>query len=207
MVHLKETPIAEFTATGIKCADGTHYDLDVIIIATGFDTMDGSYTRCRIQGRNGESLQEHWDKQNGPSSYLGMSVPNFPNWFMLTGPMGAFANIPPVIDTQVDFITAQIKERLQVEGGESRDGDTSTGKQTIEARQEAEDGWLEKCQKLAAGTLFTETTSWIFGANVPGKKKALVFYFGGLKAYRDVLAEESGKGYAGFQSLAPVVAV
>ena len=60
MVLLKETPITEFTKTGIKTSDGKHHDLDVVIFATGFDAMDANYMRVSIKGRGGESLQEHW---------------------------------------------------------------------------------------------------------------------------------------------------
>ena len=202
IVHLKETPITEFTASGITTSDGTHHELDVVIFATGFDAVDGNYTRLRIRGRDGQSLQEHWNQKNGPSSYLGVAVPNFPNWFMITGPMGAFTNIPPLIESQVDFVTLTIKAQLQADAGGA--SGTVAGRKAIEARQEAENGWLDMCQKLAAGTLFTEAESWIFGANVPGKKNALMFYFGGMKAYRDNLMEEREKKYPGFQVLAPV---
>ena len=84
MVLLKETPITEFTQTGLKTSDGKHHEFDTIIFATGFDAMDGNYMRVSIKGRGGESLQDHWDKKNGPTTYIGMAVPNFPNWFMIT---------------------------------------------------------------------------------------------------------------------------
>lgn len=205
VVRLKETPITEFTATGIKTSDGTHHELDAIILATGFDAMDANYLRVSIKGRNGESLQDHWDKMHGPSAYIGMAVPNFPNWFMLTGPMGAFSNIPPVIDTQVQWISEIINAELQRETG---DAQSDVGKKTVEARQEAEDAWHEECYKLAAGTLFTQANSWIFGANIPGKryKGSLTWYFGGIKAYRNKLAAEKEDGYPGFENRAPLSA-
>ena len=205
MVHLKETPIAEFTENGIKTSDGKLREFDVVIFATGFDAMDANYLRVSIKGRNGESLQDHWDKKNGPSTYIGMAVPNFPNWFMITGPMGAFANLPPVIDKQVEWISEIINSELEREKGESK---SVTGKPTVEAKQEAEDAWLEGCYKLAAGTLFTETNSWIFGTNVPGKRfaRALTFFFGGFKAYLDKLGSEKADGYPGFANQAPIVA-
>ena len=163
MVHVKENPITEFTPTGIKTSDGKHHELDTVILATGFDAMDGNYMRVPINGRGGESLQDHWDKKGGPTAYIGMSVPNFPNWFMITGPLGAFANLPPVIDKQIEWITEIIDSELQREAGETK---SVTGKPTVETRQQAEDDWIEGCQKLATGTLFTETNNWIFGTNV-----------------------------------------
>lgn len=50
MVHLKETPITEFTKTGIKTSDGKHHELDAILFATGFDAMDANYMRVSIRG-------------------------------------------------------------------------------------------------------------------------------------------------------------
>lgn len=108
LVSLQETPIAEITPKGIKTADGQEYQLDVIIFATGFDAVDGNYTRVAIQGRNGETLKDHW-RSIGPTSYLGVSVPNFPNLFMILGPNGPFCNLPPAIETQVEFISDTIE--------------------------------------------------------------------------------------------------
>lgn len=88
MIHLKENPITEFTKRGIRTSDEKEHELDVIIFATGFDAMDANYLRVSIRGRRGETLQDHWDSKNGPSTYIGMTVPDIPNWFMITGPMG-----------------------------------------------------------------------------------------------------------------------
>jgi len=82
IVHIGETPIVEITPKGIRTS-AEEYELDVLILATGFDAVDGNFNRTTIQGRNGISLKEHW--QYGPSSYLGVFVPGFPNMFMITG--------------------------------------------------------------------------------------------------------------------------
>lgn len=102
VVSLHDTPIEEITPAGIRTADGKEHVLDMIIFATGFDAVDGNYTRIQIQGRGGQSLKTHRSTQ-GPTSYLGVSVPDFPNLFMVTGPNGPFCNIPPAIETHVEF--------------------------------------------------------------------------------------------------------
>lgn len=57
IVDLKETPIEEITEKGIKTSDSKVHELDVIIFATGFDAVDGNYTRIAIKGRGGQSLK------------------------------------------------------------------------------------------------------------------------------------------------------
>lgn len=68
----------------------------------------------------------------------------------------------------------------------------------IESTLEAEKAWTDLWNKLSAVSLFRKTDSWIFGANVPGKKHAVMFYFKGLSAYRKELREVAADGYRGF---------
>jgi cyclohexanone monooxygenase len=51
---------------------------------------------------------------------------------------------------------------------------------------------------LAVGTLLSEVDSWFFGANIPGKKRTVLMYFGGALAYRKKVDEVAAKGYEGF---------
>lgn len=76
IVSLQENPISRFTKSGILTQDGLEHKLDIVIFATGFDAVDGNYTRLAIHARNGHSLKNHWGTI-GPTSYLGMSVPGF----------------------------------------------------------------------------------------------------------------------------------
>lgn len=96
VVSLKETPITEIVPRGIKTGDGRLHELDVIVTATGFDAVEGNYTRLNVKGRGGQSLKEHW--QNGPTAFLGVSVADFPNMFMITGPGGPLY-AEPVFET------------------------------------------------------------------------------------------------------------
>lgn len=84
IVDLKETPIERIEAQGVRTSDGKLHELDVLIFATGFDAVEGNYTRIAIHGRNGLSLKEAWE-ESGPTSYLGVCVPDFPNLFTITG--------------------------------------------------------------------------------------------------------------------------
>jgi cation diffusion facilitator CzcD-associated flavoprotein CzcO len=52
IVDLKETPIMEMTETGIKTSNGKGHEVDLVIFATGFNTVDGNYTRVRADWRD-----------------------------------------------------------------------------------------------------------------------------------------------------------
>ena len=186
LVDVKANPIDEITPDGIRTADGVEHELDVIIFATGFDAVDGNYVKIDLRGRGGESISEHW--ADGPTSYLGMTVNNFPNMFMVLGPNGPFTNLPPSIETQVEWIASSIA---------AVEADGSAG--VLEASAAAEQGWTEKCKQIADDTLFPQAESWIFGANIPGKTNTVMFFMGGLGAYREELAAVVENDYSGFE--------
>ncbi|OQN95058.1 hypothetical protein B0A48_18875 [Cryoendolithus antarcticus] len=183
VVSLAETLIERMPPKGTLTTDGTEYELDAIIFATGFDAVDGNYTRVAIQGREGNSQLA---LGRGGSDI----VPGRPN--------GLFSNLPPAIETQVEFISDTIEKADKVSlddtNGLSRT-DSVTGKRSsspmVEALAESEERWTEECDKLSAGSLFRRTDSWIFGSNVAGKKSSILFYFAGLSAHRKVLARRS----------------
>ncbi|WP_404331937.1 flavin-containing monooxygenase [Mesobacillus maritimus] len=180
LVSVKENPIIEITPKGVRTTDGEH-ELDVLIYATGFDAVDGNYTKIDIRGRDGITMREKW--ADGPTGYLGMMNTNFPNLFMILGPNGPFTNLPPSIETQVEWISDTVKHMVE--------NDVST----IEPKQEAEEEWVTICQTISDQTLFSKGESWIFGANIPGKKNSVMFYLGGLGNYRKALDELGFKGF------------
>ncbi len=185
LVDVKASPIVEITAKGVKTADGVEHELDMLIFATGFDTVDGNYTKIDIRGRKGLTIQDHW--KAGPSSYLAVAEANYPNMFMVMGPNGPFTNLPPSIETQVEWISDLIQET------------NTKNLKTVEATHDAVAGWTHICQDIASKTLFSKGNSWIFGANIPGKTNTVYFYMAGLGAYRQQLRNVQNQGYQGFQ--------
>jgi cyclohexanone monooxygenase len=185
LVDVKANPIAEITPKGIKTSDGVEHELDVLIFATGFDAVDGNYTRIDLRGRNGKTIKDKW--KAGPTSYLGVASADYPNLFMILGPNGPFTNLPPSIETQVEWISDLIKHM------------NDTGRQLVEATHEGEDGWTATCNEIAGYTLFPKADSWIFGANIPGKARTVMFYLAGLGAYTQKLNEVTSTGYPGFE--------
>ncbi len=184
LVSIKENPIVEITPEGVKTADGVVHELDVLVFATGFDSVDGNYLRMDIRGKGGETIQKHWEK--GATSYLGIATAGFPGLFMILGPGGPFTNLPPSIEVQVEWISQLVADA------------NAAGAETVEVRAETEKAWADTCDMIAGYTLFPKVDSWIFGANIPGKTTSVVFYLAGLGAYREQLAAESAGGYQGF---------
>ena len=84
-VELVTDGIARLTPHGIETADGKIREVDVIVTATGFDIVKYLWP-ARYTGKGGRDLHETWTAADGPRAYLGMMVPEFPNFFMLYGP-------------------------------------------------------------------------------------------------------------------------
>jgi cyclohexanone monooxygenase len=185
VVAIKENPIRVITESGVVTEDDQLHELDVLIFATGFDAVDGNYRRMDIRGRDGLYLNDHWGGQ--PNSYLGVATAKFPNWFMVLGPNGPFTNLPPSIETQVEWISDVVKYC------EANDV------QAIEPTEQTVSDWTDTCTEIANMTLFTKIDSWIFGANIPGKKPSVLFYLGGLGNYRKILDDVARDGYRGFK--------
>ncbi len=74
---------------GVRTADGELHELDVLVLATGFE-VDAFMRPMNIVGRGGVCLDDVWDPR--PSAYMSISVPDFPNFFMLNGPNGPVGN-------------------------------------------------------------------------------------------------------------------
>lgn len=184
VIDVKANPIARLDGNSVILEDGETVELDMLILATGFDAGDGNYMRLNLKGADGVSIQDHW--KNGARSFLGIMNSNFPNMFMINGPGGAFANQPPAIELYVDMVTELIGETIK------RDAEA------IEAKEASEDMWYDTCMELTNATILPKSKSWILGANIPGKPISLNFYMGGYSKYKDVLQDVRSADYEQF---------
>ncbi|KAK7042916.1 hypothetical protein VNI00_008652 [Paramarasmius palmivorus] len=187
LVDVRNNPIAEITPKGVKTADGTEYEFDVLVFATGFDAVTGGMRQIDIRGRNGLSILEKWN--DATRTYLGMTVNGFPNMFFEYGPQAptAFSNGPTCIDIQSEWITRCI------------DYMEKNGYKTIEATPEAEEEWTSLANDLVNKSLFLDIgTSWYIGSNVPGKKIEALNFLGGIPMYLKRTKESADKGFSGF---------
>lgn len=183
LVDLRETPIVEVTAKGVKTSD-KEYEVFTIVYAMGFDAMTGALTRIDIRGRDGESLKDAWE--HGPISYLGLQVAGFPNLFTITGPgsPSVLSNMILSIEQHVDWIADALLHMRE------------HGASVMEARPEAQDEWVAKVSAEADQTLYPQANSWYIGANVPGKPRVFMPYVG--QDYKLVVDEKVRQGYEGF---------
>ncbi|MGV9735588.1 flavin-containing monooxygenase [Rhodococcus aetherivorans] len=187
IVDVKDTPIDEITATGVRVGERT-YEVDTVVLATGFDAMTGPLLAMDIRGRGGQTLAEKW--AHGPRTYLGIMIHGFPNLFTITGPQSpsVLYNMPLAIEDHVDFATDAI-DYLR-----AHDLDV------IEPTAQAETDWLQLTNEIAGQTLLPQTNSWYMGANIPGKPRACMVYLGGAPTYRQTCAEVVAGGYTGFDT-------
>jgi cation diffusion facilitator CzcD-associated flavoprotein CzcO len=87
-VQLETTPIEAIVPAGVRTLDGDEHDIDVLILATGFQVFDrGNMPAFTVHGSDGVELAQWWD-ENRFQAYQGVSVPGFPNMFMILGPYG-----------------------------------------------------------------------------------------------------------------------
>lgn len=109
--RLVTSPIDRIEPAGLRTADGRLHEADVLVLATGFQ-VDRFIRPTRVIGRAGRDLDDMWSK--GPVAYLSISVPDFPNFFMLNGPNGPVGNFSliEVAERQFDY-TLQLIEGLR----------------------------------------------------------------------------------------------
>ena len=184
LVDVSETPIEEITPRGLGVA-GKEYEVDCIVLATGFDAMTGAVLNIDIRGSSGRSLRDKWAE--GPRTYLGLQTAGFPNLFTITGPgsPSVLTNMVPSIEQHVEWIAGCIQYLREHELAR------------IEATVEAEDAWVEHVNEVAGGSLYPSCNSWYLGANVPGKPRVFMPYLG-FPPYVQKCNEVAEKGYEGF---------
>jgi cation diffusion facilitator CzcD-associated flavoprotein CzcO len=187
LVDVSGNSVDEITETGVRLADGTEYELDTLILATGFDAFTGPLMAMNITGRDRLRLSDAWAE--GPQTFLGITVSGFPNLFLITGPQSpsVLYNMPLAIEDHVDFIAGAIEHMR------------THGHAVMEATPTAQDDWVAQTDQAAEATVVPKSgSSWYMGANVPGKPRKVLVYLGGAPAYRAFCAQVERSGYDGF---------
>jgi len=114
--ELVDSGIETVEPTGVRTKDGVLHELDVLVLATGF-RADRFIRPAVVRGRGGVDLDKVWEDH--PVAYLSISVPDFPNFFMLNGPNGPVGNFSliRIAEQQLHYIL-QILDKLR--SGECR---------------------------------------------------------------------------------------
>jgi cation diffusion facilitator CzcD-associated flavoprotein CzcO len=185
LADVRESPIVEFTAEGIRTTAKLHA-FDIIIWATGFDAMTGSLLRPEIVGRGGLTLKQKWAA--GPVTQLGVAVHGFPNMMIVVGPgsPSLLSNVLLSTEEQIDWLADFIRTM------------DAQGVTEFEAQAQAEQDWVAHVNERAKETLYLTADSYYNGAEVAGKPRVFMPYSGGVRGYRRILQHCAAEGYAGF---------
>ena len=181
LVDVKKSPIQRITETGIQTADA-HYELDVIIYATGYDAVTGSLNRIRIVGQNGLTMQEKFAE--GPRTFMGISSVGFPNMFTINAAsVGNFVRAAEPLVEWVSNCIAYVRDN---------------GYRRIQPTQQSENEWTQHMIDGGENILRTQADSWFVGANIPGKARFLLTAPDTAPVMRAKRADVANNGYTGF---------
>ena len=184
LVDIIETPIEKVTPDGIVTTERS-FEFDLIIYATGFDAILGSYNKIEISGVHGRKLKDQWDDEL--STFLGIQINNFPNLFMILGPHALLGNNPRSIEFNVEWITDLIGHM------------TARNLTRAEATAEAVESWYQHVLEQGEGLLANQIDSWMTGvnSNLDGRQKRIIARYSGTQtSYRQRCNEVVESGYA-----------
>jgi cation diffusion facilitator CzcD-associated flavoprotein CzcO len=143
-VDLVTEPIAEVRADRVVAGDGEQYEVDTIILGTGF-TANDFLAPMTIRGMGGRDLDDVWRERGGAEAYLGLVVNGFPNMFMLYGPntnLGA-GSIIFMLESQIEFVVAAVQTLIQ------------TGARWMDVHDEVQEAFNREVQERLKGTVWT----------------------------------------------------
>ncbi|MFD5827227.1 flavin-containing monooxygenase [Lentzea sp. NPDC060358] len=138
--------ITEVTAHGLRTADGREHPADVLIWGTGFDVADFRLP-MRVTGGDGRDLAAVWGGR--PRAHLGLTVPGFPNFFLVYGPntnLGG-SSIVTMIEAQCRYVVAAVR-RLAETGA------------PVQVRPEVADEFDSEMRSRLAGGVWSGCSSW-----------------------------------------------
>ncbi|KAI9005699.1 putative oxidoreductase [Hyaloraphidium curvatum] len=190
LVSVKSNPIVRVVnGDSLELGDGTVVGpFDMLVCATGFDALTGAASQIDIVGKNGLTLKEAW-KDGDPTSYLGVFVHGFPNMMQVNGPgsPSVLSNMLSAIEQQDEWLDKLIAKA------------DDEGIKALEATTEAQEKWQEKVDSYQDTTIFGGCNSWYLGANVPGKKKRILPFLGGIPLYGEITEDVLNSGFKGLE--------
>jgi cation diffusion facilitator CzcD-associated flavoprotein CzcO len=144
--------VQRITPQGVVGGDGVERPVDVLVLATGFKSHD-FVAPMEIRGVGGRLLADEWAET--PKAYLGLSVPGFPNMFLLYGPNtnGGTGSVVFIVEAGMTHVLAALAELKR------------TGTRTIEVRREVADGFHSEIKHAMPNTVWTGCGNWYLDEN------------------------------------------
>jgi cation diffusion facilitator CzcD-associated flavoprotein CzcO len=145
-VELVTAPIAQIEEGGVRTADGTTREADVLILATGFRATAG-VVPARVFGRGGAELADAW--RDGMEAYLGTSVAGFPNLFTIIGPNTGLGHNSMVVMMEAQYRYVLDALRLM----------RRRGLRALDVRPAVQANFNERLQRRMRGTVWASGCS------------------------------------------------
>ena len=147
-VELVTSAVSEVTEDGVVDAEGRAHPADAIVFGTGFRATE-FLTPMEVRGRGGMSLaNDAWG--DGAEAYLGITVPGFPNMFLLYGP-----NTNHGTGSAVEML--EMESRYAVEAV----GLIASGKaERLEVKREVHDTFVREMDERLAGSVWVGCSNW-----------------------------------------------
>lgn len=139
--------ISRITARGLLTEDGREHELDALACATGFDAVH-PLAGTRIEGLGGRLLSDAW--RDGPKAYLGIAVPDFPNFFLMLGPNTATGHTSTLL-----YIEPQVGHAIACMQRVRREG-----RRWVAVRAEVAAAQDAAQQQRLAGSVWSQCRSW-----------------------------------------------
>ncbi len=157
-VDLVTSGVKEMTESGLRAEDGSEHDADVVILCTGFEARNFLGT-INVSGRRGHDLHETWGEDDA-TAYLGMTVPDFPNLFIMYGPntgLGAGGSYIFVAECGARYITGLLVEMLE------------RGDGAVECRRDVHDRWVREVDEAHAQMVWSHPGMSTYYRNSRGR--------------------------------------
>jgi len=157
-VALETDKIARITPTGIQMEDGRELEFDILVCATGFDVAN-MLGKLEVRGRGGRNLRDEWGVDD-PRSYLGVTIPGYPNYFLTVGPNSApnhAAGQNLVSEVQIHYIIECLDELTRRDAA------------TIEPTREAFEAWNAKIEERMKSMIWSHPKALSYYRNSKGR--------------------------------------
>jgi hypothetical protein len=148
-VELVAEAVSRVTRSGIVDARGVERSVDTVVLGTGFQAAN-YLARVRVVGRRG-TLEEHWAGE--PRAFLGITVPGFPNFFMLYGPGTNGGELVSMLEAQAEYVVGALRRLMRKRVT------------AIEVRPVFDDRWHRWLQSKMVGTSWTMSNNYFKSAS------------------------------------------